>query len=182
MHVVLRLRGGGWCSPEIQDARDKEIAKAKMMTIAKGGKIKQDISPDPFPNSFWTPERTLAFNVHLLNADVFKAVTGLSPPSKPTDAKLYAEAGLPFYHLSSNNSTISGDFTAVKTIGEIDGVVDEHVVPSIVKVRGRVPPPAYAEMMENSYDPDELLDPAGPLREFRTVHDLEKGIRNLGMH
>jgi hypothetical protein len=153
VHAVLRLRGGG--SPP------------KELSVAAGGLIHQVIHPD-HKGDEWLKHRTTVFNVQILNSVVYRAVTGLAPPTQPLDAQYYKDAGMPFYKVYEEPSGVSGDFGKVKSVGQIDNNTDEVVTPTVVTLGagdGRIT--------------GGLIDPDGPLREFRTLRDLEMELENL---
>jgi len=149
------------------------------MGIAKGGKIEQAIRTDKHLPSRWNPKHTMAFNVQLLNASVFEQVTGLPPPETPVNAEIYAAAGLPFFDMYEEQSNVSGDFDKVKSIGQIDKTKDNTVKPRLVAIKA---PPAYENLRTMVDDPDGLLDPVGPLREFRTVTDLRSDVERMSLN
>jgi hypothetical protein len=80
------------------------------MAVTPGGLIRQTIVKDPLQAHEWDTENTVMFNVQLINAAVFKNLTGIDPPSTPITAKTYAEKGYPFFALYEEPSGISGDF------------------------------------------------------------------------
>lgn len=162
IHLVLRLRGGGSPLPPVHE-----------MSIAAGGKIKQVIHEDD-KGEDWLPKRTIVFNVQVLNSAVHKAVTGSDPPTNPVTAQTYAKSGFPFFKMYEEPSGISRDFSLVKSVGEIDGIEDEVVKPNTVIIgqrggRNRTAPATG------------LVNPNGPLREFRTMRDLEEEFGNVNV-
>jgi hypothetical protein len=101
------------------------------MVVAAGGKINQVIHADKKGDK-WLPDRTTVFNVQVLNSAIYKAMTDQAAPSKPMTAKDYANHGFPFFELYEEQSGISGDFSLVNSIGEIDQKMDGVVKPDIV--------------------------------------------------
>jgi len=163
--MVLRLLGGG------------NGEKKAEMALAKGGKIKQAVNRDTYPDSIWRKDTTIAFNVQLLNSLAFTAVTGNLVPPTPVDMTTYTNHGYPFFEMWEEPSAVSGDFQSAKTVTELDGKPDAHVEPlRIVHLdsTGKHLPhgadPNKATTVVN--DPDGLLDPSGPLRPVRTKYDL----------
>lgn len=154
------------------------------MAVARGGHIKQAINEDHYLPDSWQPDHTLAFNVQLINSEVFQQVTGQPPPRTPVTAKAYAEAGLPFFDIHEQPSHIHGDFKNVKSIAEIDNEDEPTVKPDVIMLdsRRRRATPAYEELKKIVDDPDGLLDPVGPLREFRTVKDLKDGLDSMTLN
>ncbi|KAF2031589.1 hypothetical protein EK21DRAFT_99541 [Setomelanomma holmii] len=153
LFLILRLRGGG--------------APQHEMSVAAGGQIHQVIEKDHLGED-WLVDRTTVFNVQVLNSAVYRAVTGNAPPTKPVDAQTYKNNNLPFVKLYEEPSGISGDFSMVKSIGEIEGKADNKVEPKVLHIGG-------GDTRESAVTaPVGLINPNGPLREFRTKGDLEK--------
>lgn len=154
IHSVLRLRGGGGTPvPE--------------MTVAAGGKINQKVRPDENGKE-WLSDCTTVFNVQVLNSAVYKAVTGSAPPGKPMSAQTYRDHGLPFFKMCEEPSGISGDFSLVKSVAEIDKKLDKNVVPTEVVLGNGAGGSGTDTAVVG------LVNPCGPLREFRTVDDLKR--------
>jgi hypothetical protein len=93
------------------------------MTLAAGGAIQQNIFS--IPHRQFRKTITIAFNVQILNSASFSAVTGLAPPPTPASASVYADLGLPFYHLYEEPSLVSGGFSGLKSVAQIDDTPDE---------------------------------------------------------
>jgi hypothetical protein len=148
MYLVFRLRGGGGPTPPRHE-----------MSVAAGGRIKQSIVKDKY-GEFWLSGRTTVFNTQILNSVVYKAVTGEAPPTKPIDAKTYKAHGFPFFQLYEELSGISGNFSKVKSVAELDGSADNVVTSRVVDIGSQVPV--------------GLVNPNSPLREFRTAKDLKR--------
>ncbi|EPS44407.1 hypothetical protein H072_1583 [Dactylellina haptotyla CBS 200.50] len=122
LHLVLRLRGGGEGTAE--------------MGIAAGGKIKQAIHRDYFPSTRWDRSRTTCFNVQILNARVYTAVTGFSTPTPPISAETYKAHGGDFYDWvdDDDKSNIHGNFKDIKSIGQLTGKIDKHIEVATKKI------------------------------------------------
>lgn len=162
------------------------------MSVAAGGKIKQVIWKDPHPES-WAGPKTTVFNVQVLNSALYKAVTGSPPPMLPMDAQTYKRYGFPFFAMYEEPSGVFGEFSLVKSVAQIDKVNEEEVEPSVVQIHrngdknahsGMIIPasiPACANFHFSFTAPIGITNPAGPLREFRTVSDIEKELQNFNM-
>ncbi|KAK5636789.1 hypothetical protein RRF57_012501 [Xylaria bambusicola] len=165
IHMVLRLRGGGWYGP---------------MGVAAGGKIKQVIRKDGENPEIWVPASTIMISVHILTTMMFRHVTGQKPPKCPISASTYVDAGLPFFHLPEEPSGISGAFDGIKSVNEINvdhGLAsgdEPDVKPQVVTIQPRedVATNSWVDM-ETVQDPDGLVNPNGPLRAFRTLKILD---------
>ena len=96
------------------------------------------------------------FNVQILNASLFRAVTGTAPPPSPISAATYAQLGLPFFELmedegetssssSSSSSSLQGFFEGLKSVAQLEGgEAEEDEDPRVV-----------------------TLNPEGPVERFR---------------
>jgi len=144
--MVIRLRGGGGPEPSASNA-------APEMNLAPGGRIEQNIVQDPrrkpeAPHeaegdskghttaestwgSVWDTSKTMTFNVQILNTASFARITGLRPPTTPVTAAEYAKRGLPFFSLDEAETDVSGGLHNLKSVAQIDKVVEPVVKPKI---------------------------------------------------
>lgn len=182
LHLVLRLRGGG------------DRYARPTMGVAAGGKIKQVIERDTSKVDDWRKNSTISFNVQLLNATTFEAVTGKQAPPTPVSAESYKKAGLPFFDIYEEKSQVYGEFEGVKSVAELEGTSEKHIsYPTKVighgpsnsstastKAGKRSSSTAMGVDGDDSDDqqassPDSLLNPYGAyLKIFRHVSELEK--------
>jgi hypothetical protein len=145
------------------------------MALAAGGRIAQNIVPDPFQKlvpdttaaslTQWNPSRTVVFNVQLLNSVIFQQVTGLSVPPSPITAAHYAACGLPFFHMAEGETDVAGDFGNLKSVAAMDGVPDPDVNPIVLPV----------DMGLRA----SFFDAAGPESRFMSVEQLAEAVREL---
>ena len=112
----MRLRGGGG-GPCPEDVA---------LGVAPGGLIKQCILEDTNPATIWERDRTVSFNVQILNSDMFQQITGKPPPSTPISAKTYRNHGLPFIKIYGEKSTIKGDFDGIKSVKQLDKITNNN--------------------------------------------------------
>jgi hypothetical protein len=140
------------------------------MGIAPGGLIKQCIIGDKHPSSAWDSERTVMFNVQILNSELFHAVTGKSPPKSPISAKTYAQHGLPFYKIYEEKSSIMGNFQNLKSITELDDIKDKSGTRNEEHEQ-------HGETTSNN--PIVLLNPEGFPMKFRHVSELERNLSRM---
>lgn len=152
------------------------------MGLAAGGKIEQVVNIDYNDATKWFKGLTLSIPVHILNSAAFRRVTGTEPPACPLSAREYADAGLPFFDMFEEPSGVSGNnaFDAVKSVNEVEqdrGIASgvEYVVhPGIITLdRDARVAHWWDKSRFDVQDPDGLLNPDGPLRELRTISDLE---------
>ena len=151
------------------------------MAIGAGGLIKQNINRDPYPKSAWDPARTAVINVQMLNAAVFKSLTGLNPPVPPPEIREYAEELGLFFDLDEDDDdrvdNVGDGFkgAGVKSVGKMKGQQDEAVRPLAVTINRSKPMMIFRhtsdimksmeegkeeadddeEEMEDDYDADE---------------------------
>lgn len=129
--------------------------------------IKQCILRDTNSASIWERERTICFNVQVLNSEAFRQVTGIDPPETPISAALYASQGLPFYKIYNETSDIKGNFPDIESVKSLDKAKagDER---------------RRQEQDEPSYkNPIVLLNPNGVSMKFRPVSELEKELSSM---
>ena len=98
------------------------------LTIGAGGTIKQTIVPDKNDSRIWDVASAKLINIQLVNSTAFELITGLATPATPVSYKTYVSAGMPFYEIYKEKpSTVSGAFSKVKTILQIDSMQDQNI-------------------------------------------------------
>lgn len=138
------------------------------MAVAAGGLIKQSIHRDTYSTDSWDSSSTIVFNVQILNANNFKAMTGETPPKAPRDWKTYKKAGGKFYDIPEASSSLSRFFKGVKSVGQLEGNEDDDDFDLQWDPNSSYPP--YWSHL------NPLLSSAQPRREFRTLQGIEDGI------
>ncbi|KAL9647986.1 hypothetical protein ABK040_016677 [Willaertia magna] len=107
-----------------------EAPKAKELSLAAGGKMKQQIIQDPYGVSFWDETSKARVFIHIINSEMYKQITGENPPETPISAETYTSYGYPWFDTYNENvgsvgkSNILGN---VKSIKEIDQ--EKHLYP-----------------------------------------------------
>lgn len=109
--------------PQEEEERPQIMYSRKIGSgLGAGGLIKQKIYPDPFGINDWDQNLTSRVFVHLLNADIWKEVTGEYPPKKPAGAWIMNEEGIPWFNLDDDDSEELGDtgspFSNVSSVGK----------------------------------------------------------------
>ncbi|CAJ2509103.1 Uu.00g141290.m01.CDS01 [Anthostomella pinea] len=158
---------------------DAIAMSARAMGISAGGKIVQNIVKDTVDPERWNKKSTMTIPVHILNSEAFRQVTDRDPHPCPITASDYAQAGFPFFRMYEEPTDVSGRFGAVRSVNTLDidrGLVDDDessVKPRIVDLRnpGRVD-------LSTVEDPHGLVDPAGPLLDFRPLAELEQELED----
>ncbi|MCJ1380915.1 hypothetical protein MMC17_004024 [Xylographa soralifera] len=166
IYLLLGLRGGGG-GPLYPQPIAKEMALEEEtsleMGIAAGGLIKHIIKPDGNSAKSWDRDRTITFNVQILDSETFRKVTRMEPPKTLVDASTYAANGLPFFQLYEEDSSIAGGFGKVKSVKAIDKT--QHNADTTMSG------------VEESYEfPVIELNAQGPHLPFRPVAELLKDL------
>lgn len=137
------------------------------MALGAGGLIKQVIKKDKSEADKWDRERTMFFNVQILNSKAFQAVTGRPAPPSPVTVKTYSHHGLPYFDIYGEHPTsIHGWFADIRSVNQLD-----KSAPTSRENRD-----AIAEVDNNVAGPVILLDPYGNRHGFRHVSELEKQV------
>ena len=150
-------------------ARDpsEPLPRTAEISIAPGGLIKQCIINDTYPATSWDSDRTITFNVQILDSETFRDVTGMDPPKTPINAETYASQGLPFFKIYNETSTIKGDFAGLKSIKQ--------------KEKEKTKKGAREDDMdEPSYkNPIVVLNSDGGRMRFRPLSELETKLSSM---
>ncbi|KAM7208567.1 hypothetical protein V8F20_001248 [Naviculisporaceae sp. PSN 640] len=156
--------------------QNPSLATVKEMNVAAGGAIHQKIMPDPYLlplsndgsdtesvtvdgteidiNNPWDSTKTVRFNVQLLNAASFTAITGLVPHPSPLTAERYAELGYPFFKMpaSEPETNVEGDFGNLQSIAQMQDVEEDEVYPEVLEIGSK-------NVLPRDYHEDLLLNP-----------------------
>ena len=105
------------------------------MGLAAGGRMKQKIYRDPYRAEDWDMSNSSRCWVHLVNTKTWEKVTGYPPPHEAASAKIYANAGLPWFDYYSETPGISGSkkLAGVKTISEFPVDNEDPFEPGFVE-------------------------------------------------
>ena len=96
---------------------------AAEMGLGAGGRMRQQIYPDPHGVDTWDQDNYGRVFVHIVNSQLWREITGEPVPPTPVDARAYTNAGLPWFDLYDDGL---GDIAAsdvlanVKSINEKD--------------------------------------------------------------
>lgn len=94
------------------------------MGLGAGGRMRQEIYPDPHGSDTWDEDNITRVEVHIVDSMTFRDITGLEPPSTPVSAELYTLHGLPWFELYDEGKADlrpSNELERVKSVKEIDG-------------------------------------------------------------
>jgi hypothetical protein len=99
---------------------------AAEMGLAAGGRMRQQIYPDPHGIDAWDQDNWGRVFVHIVNSRDWTRITGEPLPSTPVDVQTYINAGLPWFDLYDDHLgdiEPSGALAKVKSVDEVvDGV------------------------------------------------------------
>ena len=98
------------------------IEPSASMGLAAGGRMRQDIEPDPYDLDDWDFAAADRVFVTLVHAKDWKKITGEAAPNQPPTAKEYSQAGLPWFeHYGKDQSALPGSVTlaGVKSVANL---------------------------------------------------------------
>ncbi len=101
------------------------------MGLAPGGRMKQDITEDPYPMDVWDLRNSSRCFVHIANSLNWRAITGEAPPTIPPTAKDYSDAGLPWFDLYQDGPAVEGSeaLRGLKTVKDLSAEKGESILP-----------------------------------------------------
>jgi hypothetical protein len=76
-----------------------QVSRGMEMGLAAGGRMRQQIYPDPHGIDTWDEENTGEVFIHIVNSLSFSEITGLEPPETPISVKTYMKFKLPWFDL-----------------------------------------------------------------------------------
>lgn len=89
------------------------------MSLATGGIIREVVNPDKNEPDSWDKDKTILFNVQLLDASNFRHTLDIDPPETPVTAATYARYGYPFFKLYEQPRGVFGQ-SNLKSVGALD--------------------------------------------------------------
>ncbi|KAH7270929.1 hypothetical protein B0J15DRAFT_575823 [Fusarium solani] len=133
------------------------------MNLAAGGLIKQGVVE--LPQRDYQKTNTITFNVQILNSADFQQITGNPSPPSPVSAETYAKSGYPFFSVFEEPTNVTGDFFAVRSIGQLNGDADPPLQFPLVDAKTGV---ALASGTVG------FLNPDGAKKEFKFAWEIAK--------
>ncbi|MDE2703356.1 MAG: hypothetical protein OXH91_09525 [Chloroflexota bacterium] len=94
------------------------------MGLAPGGRMRQEIYEDPYGLDAWDQRHSSRCFVSIANSGQWMALTGELPPTRPSTAKEYTEAGMPWFeYYGGDAEAIAGaeKLSGLKGVGELAG-------------------------------------------------------------
>jgi len=101
------------------------------MGLGLGGRMRQEISRDPYALSDWDTENSSRCFVHIANSMVWRSITGEEPPTTPMTALEYGAFGVPWIDHYADGPAVEGS----PILGSVKSVVE------LGKEKGDVPVP-----------------------------------------
>lgn len=92
----------------------------QQMGLAAGGRMKQNIYPDPHGIDTWDQNTALPLFVHIVNSDMYRQITDQEPPPTPVSAKTYTQYGYPWFDLYDESL---GDIKASKILKKVKSIM-----------------------------------------------------------
>jgi predicted RNA-binding protein with RPS1 domain len=108
---------------DVMDSGDRQVntQQARELGIAAGGRMKQQITKDPYGAEFWDQENTSRIFVHIVNSTMFQQITGRRPPETPISAQTYTQHRYPWYDMYNEDGVApTGAFNNIKSVRDID--------------------------------------------------------------
>ncbi len=116
------------------------------MGLAPGGLMRQKIYEDEYGVDVWNQDQGLRCFIHLVNSEMYQAITDRSPPHESPTAQSYTDAGLPWFDYYSDKKALSGAGTlgklssvGAKVIEKGKGLLpnNDPVQPTVIKKLGK---------------------------------------------
>ncbi len=118
--------------------------------LGAGGRMRQEITADPYGLDCWDAAATSSCTVRLCLADDWRRLTGMPPPHQPPSAQVYSAVGLPWFDYESGLPAVTGE-TALSKVKSVNTLVEEKVglglgnntpvmTPNVVQLTGKAGP------------------------------------------
>ncbi len=92
--------------------------------LAPGGLMRQEVFEDEYGIDAWDQGHPSRCFVHILNSREYQEITGEAPPDEPLSAKVYTDAGFPWFdHYSESNTALEG----AKSLAGLDSVAAKGI-------------------------------------------------------
>ncbi|MDQ0319688.1 hypothetical protein QO002_001826 [Pararhizobium capsulatum DSM 1112] len=128
--------------PMSAEHRMPSLSVAEPMGLSAGGRMVQEIHPDPFQIDDWDIAAADRVFVSLLHAKDWKTITGEAAPNQPPTAKQYSDAGLPWFeHYGRDQGALPGSakLAGVKSAAELFIEKTGAILPNSQDVKTGVP-------------------------------------------
>lgn len=91
------------------------------MGLAAGGRMRQDIHPDPHGAEVWDTSVSGRLFIHIVDAGMYQQITGRPAPETPISARTYTQHGLPWFEEYSD----AGDIAPADALANLKSVADK---------------------------------------------------------
>ncbi|MDX2194214.1 MAG: hypothetical protein NW201_12730 [Gemmatimonadales bacterium] len=101
------------------------------MSLGAGGRMRQEISADPFDFADWATEPTSRCFVHLVNSLAWRKITGEAPPTVPFTAAEYNREELPWFEYYADGPALDAGLPlkGIKSILELAKAMGTNPLP-----------------------------------------------------
>jgi hypothetical protein len=96
--------------------------------LAAGGRMRQQLYPDPYGVDTWDPDNFGRVFVHIVNSAEWTRITGEPLPPTPVDVHAYIAAGLPWYELYDDHL---GDIAPSPKLAQVKSVGEQPVADGV---------------------------------------------------
>lgn len=95
------------------------VARKADLGLAPGGRMKQEISRDPYGLGDWEERPTARCFVHLTNSQEWRRITGEAPPQPPITREQYAGARVPWFDYYAEAPAVDGSarLASLRSVG-----------------------------------------------------------------
>lgn len=109
--------------PSISLASSPSVCEQTEMGIAAGGRLTQQIVADHYGVESWDIERSRFIDIHIVNSEMYEAITGHAPLPSPVTPEQYQQSGIPWFsHYDETVKSVhsAGALSKIQAVGEID--------------------------------------------------------------
>jgi hypothetical protein len=130
-------------------------SKSAEMGLGAGGRMKQQVYPDPHGVETWDTSNTGRVYVHLVNSTLYRTITGREPPPTPVDARAYSNAGYPWFDLYDEHL---GDVPGSDILKGVKSIKDKDADHGFVDQQDDAPVEVQKVITYGTSDPHRVRD------------------------
>lgn len=93
------MEAGGFAAEASPMLAKGAVPAGAAMGLAAGGRMEQEIYPDPYGVETWDQTNYGSVYVHIVNSAAYREIVGEEPPPTPVSARTYTEHGYPWFAL-----------------------------------------------------------------------------------
>jgi hypothetical protein len=138
----------------LQRARTVETKSAEM-GLGAGGRMRQQIYPDPHGVDTWDISNTGRVYVHLVNSMLYRSITGREAPPTPVDARAYSQAGYPWFDVYDEHL---GDVPGSDILKGVKSIKDKDTQHGFVDQQDDAPVEVQKVITYGASDPHRVRD------------------------